>query len=164
MPIHFQKTPLKEDQSDQGTDICVENKSGCLWVERLDSAEKNVAVVNLCKGIYVAAAAHLDQDSEKKDDMIGLLFKRKDYPGFTTIGCLLARPLNDGLFARVGTIPYLMIYPQDVDIGYYYLEDSEARLIFLDEAGSVLDEIRVPERQKELPFDSVGERRTIILV
>lgn len=168
VPIHFQKNPLKEAQSDQGTEIHVENKSGFLWVERLDSAKENVAVVNLCKGIYVAIAPYLDQDSdqdlEKQDDVIGLLFTRKDYPGFITIGCLLARPLDGVLYERVGTIPYVMFYPQDDRIGYYCLKYSKARLIFLDEAGSVLDEIRLPERQRELPFNEAGERRTIVLV
>lgn len=164
VPILFQQNPLKESQSDQWTDIYVENESCGLKLERLDSAKKNVAVVRLCQGIYVATAPYLDQDLEKQDDVIGLLFARKDYPSAITIGCVLARPLDEGLYERVGAIPYVMVYPRDLNIVHYYLEDSEARLIFLDEAGSILDEVRVPERQRELPFDGVGERRTVVLV
>lgn len=167
VPVRFQKNPLKEAESDQGTNIYVENMSGCLWVERLGPAKKNVAVVNLCKGIYVATAPYLDQDSdqdlEKQDDVIGLLFTRKDWPCFTTIGCLLARPLDGGLYERVGAIPHVMVHP-DSGIDHCHRGHSGAPLIFLDETGSVLDEIRVPESQKELSFDGVGERKTIVLV
>lgn len=161
VPIRFQENPLKEAQKFHGIEMYDGSKFSCLKVERLDLATENVAVVQFCNGTYIAAAPFLDEDLDKQDDLIGLVFTRKDTADFMTVGCLLARPLDDGLYERVGAIPVMMVYPQ---YGHYYLYDLVARFIFMDESGSVLNEVTISERQKELPFEHVGERKTVVLV
>lgn len=163
VPIKLEKNPLTEAECDRGAYSHVRNMGGHLLVKCLDSTTKNVAVVNLCEGVFVATAPYLDQDLdqdlEKQDDVIGLLFARKDDPESMTISCLLARPLYGGLYERVGVVPYLMVYPHTG-----YRKHSRARLSFLDKEGDILDGIRLTGRQWELPFDGIGERRTIVLV
>lgn len=179
VPICFQEAPPGEAQRKEGTDIYFENDAepDSTWVgldglsqgketdhttfPRMNRPKDNVAVVQMYKSIQVAAASFLDRDLDTQDDMIGLLFSREDNIGSMAFGCLLARPLDEGLYERVGAIPHLMAYPSDGSRTFgFHLPP----LTFLDETGRVLDRVKVPAMQRELPFDSVSERKTIILV
>lgn len=173
VPTQFQRVPLRKAQRDQRTSVHFENEPDSPKVTEIDRPQGKgaLAVVQFFKGIYIAVSAYLDQGSGIRDGVIGLVFARegeagitdvnKGMPGTMSIGFLLARPLGKGLYERAGAIPDLMAYPRE---GPGDPLISLPPLIFLDEEGSVLDTVNVPLRQREFPFDGVGERRTIVLV
>lgn len=159
VPISSHVVPLTGAQ--KKTEIHFENEAGTVRVQQEGLPEENMAVVQFWQGIYIAAPTYRDQDVDVRDDVIGLIFAKEDDYWGITFGCLLARQLKEGTYERVGAIPRLMAYPL---YRSRHHNSCLSRLIFLDEAGSILDKVRVTARQMELPFDGVGERRTIVLV
>lgn len=160
VPIHFRRTPLREAQKNQRAGIYFENQIDCMKVEQVDLSEENVAMVQFSKGLYIASPSFLDQDLDVKDDVVGLLFARRKDNGGTSFSCLLARQLGECLFERVGAMPHLITYPRDGSGHRVSLFKSS----FSDEAGNVLPKVRLTSKQKEMPFDGVGRRRTIVMV
>lgn len=160
VPIYFQKTPLKETQENQRADNYFENQIDFMRVDQVGLSKENVAVVQFCKGIYIAAPAFLDQALDVRDAVVGLLFAGRKDNGGTSFGCLLARQVGECLYERVGAMPHLITYPR-VESGRRV---SLFKSSFVDEAGSVLHKVRLTSRQKELPFDGVGGRKRIVLV
>lgn len=161
VPVRLQQTPLKGALRGKGTDVHFENETYHMLFKHMDLTNENVAVVQFCKGIYLAAVPYVDEVIDTQDRLIGLLFAREDHTWGMSFGCLLARQLGEGIYERVGAIPHLMAYPRH---GATFFSIALPQLIFLDKAGSVLDKVRLPARQRELPFDGVGEKRTIFLV
>lgn len=171
LPMHLRKTPLKDSQRSQATYFQFENEPGSIKFEHLSSPKENMAVVQLCEGIYIAAPPYLDQDVHMKDSFSGLIFARRssdrslfseegvDTSLTSSFGCLIARKLGEGVYERVGAVPRLLHYSRNASRHYLSL----LQLLFLDAAGSVLDQVRIPARQMELPFDGIGQRRTILL-
>lgn len=159
VPIRIQVAPFTAAK--RKTEIHFENEAGTVRVQRVDLPEENMAVVQFCQGIYIAAPRYLDQDLDVGDDVIGLIFAKEDDYWGINFGCLLARQLEEGTYERVGAVPDLMAYPL---YRFRHHNSCLSRLTFLDEAGSILDKVRDTARQMELPFDCVGERRTVVLV
>lgn len=158
--MRSQKPPLKEIHGNKETDVYFENQTQPVRVERMKRTEKNVVVVQLLEGIYIAAAPFLDQDFDMQDRVVGLLFAREERTYGSTFGCLLARQKDGDIYERVGAIPHLMAFPRNPNaFSIHRLE-----VTFLDESGGILDKVRIPVGQQELLFDNVGERETIFLV
>lgn len=161
VPIRFQAVSLTEDQRNQETLIDFEKEMKYMMVKRRGLPSESVPVVQVWKGIYIAAAGYLDQVVNIQDcvPVVGLMFVKGGF-NKVTAGCLLARQLDEGLYERVGAIPLLLDYHQAPLNGGF----ADSQSVFLDETGSVLERVTVSAAQKLLSFDGVGERRTIFLV
>lgn len=155
VPIRLRVVPLTEAQMSQETEIHFGNERGCIKVRRTGLPNGVVPVLQLWEGIYFAACAYLDQDLDVQDCVIGLIFA-DDRHFEMAAGCLLARKLEEGLFERVGAIPFLW------QVRMHKL--AFQRGVFLDGTDSVLDKVTVSAKPKRLPLHGVGERRTFFLV
>lgn len=168
VPVCFQAVPLTEAQTGQETVIRFVDEKRCVRVKRPHLPRGRVPVLQFWKGIHVTATAYMDRLVKTQDSVIGLIFWEQHYGAMVVVGCLLARKLNGGLYERIGVIPRLFEYSQEYSREYSRSEEGEYSFhylppgVFLDGTGSVLEEVWVSARQK-LPFDTFGERRTIVL-
>lgn len=126
-------------------------------IDRPTLDDNSLAVLEVWEGIYVGSPYELDQDLGQKNCVTGLLFLSVDVfdHKITQIGCLMVRQLDDGFYERIGLVR---------DITPYLVDETRSPMIFLDEMGSIIDRVTVPERRTEQLFDEVGERKTICLL
>jgi hypothetical protein len=147
------------------TELHFENGTDVIKIKRTALLKESAAVLQIWEGVYAAAEAYLDQDLSMHDCIIGLVFAGLD-GGIKknrrmTFGCLIARQLDEGLYERVGAVPCVLDYSGEDDLSRKH---NPSGGVFLDETGAILDKVRVSERGRDWPFESVGERRTIVLV
>jgi hypothetical protein len=166
VPVHFKSVKMTSAQRHGHTDINPENGAFVRWLQWRGHPKEGAAVLRIWERIYIAIRCYLDRGLDNGDYIIGLIYKKNNsfgksgswiYGSEATFGCLLAKQLETGLYERVGVIPSIWIRR-------YLRRDPFPGQAFLDENWSILDEVRVSERERDRPFEGVGERRTIVLV
>lgn len=112
----------------------------------------NLAVVQVCSGIYMCIRPWLDEDVDQWNDCFALHFST---PHDGSLGLftrdrnlLLVRRTRDEVYERIGMI-------------YWHFLDFDQSMFFTDEEGEFMDKVVFPS-EDEL-FSTVAEKKTICL-
>lgn len=156
LPIRIERLPvaLSEYQSKYLTEVSTRHSDGKIttgyWPREGFSPEGDVAILQICEGVYIGLNAYLDQQLplDKKKNILGLMLGNTYAFDTTDVGCILVRHLSNDLFERVGC----------------YLRPGGG--VLMDATGRILDKVTIPPESSWVITQemAMAEKRELYLI